>query len=284
MIGPIHQYAHSSGCSSITGAAFVPNNTGWPSSYRDAYLFGDYVCGKIFALMPNNNGGFSSTVFANGLQGGPVSFAFGPDGALYYTTYSGGGQVRRVAFVNNKAPVADMKVTPTDPDTGKTFGPAPLTVNFDASGSTDDENDPLTYEWDFTSDGTVDANAANASHAYETQGTYTATLVVSDDKGNSDTAKTTVYVGDAAAPQPVIESPAPNATFEVGQEITLSGSATDADNDPNVKLEWDVIRHHTAPNEHTHPSILDPDKDTGNSVSFLAPGPEDLLSTNPTGN
>ncbi|KAL8867642.1 MAG: hypothetical protein Q9198_008445, partial [Flavoplaca austrocitrina] len=104
---PIHQYSHSSGCSSITGGAFVPNGAGWPASYRDAYLFGDYVCGRIFALKPKSGGGFTRTVFASVPQGGPVSFAFGPDGALYYTTYAGGGQVRRIAFVDNMAPVAD---------------------------------------------------------------------------------------------------------------------------------------------------------------------------------
>lgn len=77
MIGPIHQYNHNTGCSSITGGAFVPNNAGWPSSYRDAYLYGDYVCGKIFSLKPDSNGGFSRALFANGPQGGPVSLAFG---------------------------------------------------------------------------------------------------------------------------------------------------------------------------------------------------------------
>ena len=101
---PIHQYGHSTGCSSITGGAFVPNDAGWPLFYRDAYPFGDYVCGKVFALRPKAGGGYSRTLLANGLQGGPVSLAYGPDGALYYTTYSGGGQVRRIAFANNKAP------------------------------------------------------------------------------------------------------------------------------------------------------------------------------------
>jgi len=291
MVPPIAQYNHNTGCSSITGGAFVPNNAGWPSSYRDAYLYGDYVCGRIFSLQPNGGVG----LFANGLQGGPVSFAFGPDGSLYYTTYSGGGQVRRVAFVDNKAPVADVKASPdpaaspegrTDPETGNVYGPTPLKVDFDASNSTDDENDPVTFEWDFGDPDSANntATGANPSHTYETVKAYTATLTASDDKGNSDTAKVIVYAGNTAPPQPVIESPASGATFEVGQQITLTGSATDADDGQDLDLRWEVIRHHTAPNTHTHPSILDPADSANGSVTFSAPGPEDLLSTNPDGN
>jgi glucose/arabinose dehydrogenase len=63
---PIHQYSHSSGCQSITGGAFVPNGA-WRSSYDDAYLFGDFRCGKIFSLEPKRGGGFARTVFATGL-------------------------------------------------------------------------------------------------------------------------------------------------------------------------------------------------------------------------
>ena len=75
---PIHEYKHTSGCSSITGAAFVPDGV-WPTSYNKSYLFGDYVCGKIFKLTPKSGGGYSKTAFATGLgRGGPVAMTFGP--------------------------------------------------------------------------------------------------------------------------------------------------------------------------------------------------------------
>ncbi len=41
-----------------------------------------------------------------------------------------------------------------------------------------------------------------------------------------------------------------------------------------------MIRHHTAPNAHTHPFK----EGTGPGLTFTAPGPEDLRSTNPAGN
>jgi hypothetical protein len=147
MVKPIHQYGHSTGCSSITGTAFVPNRGPWPDSYDDAYLFGDYVCGKIFKLTPKSGGEFERTNFATGLgQGGPVSMAFDPSGEhLYYTTFVGGGQVHRISYVaGNKSPTADAAAANGD------YGPQDKVFQFSGQGSGDpDAGDTLTYEWDF---------------------------------------------------------------------------------------------------------------------------------------
>ena len=99
--GPIHEYSHDTGCRTITGGAFVPDGF-WPPEYDDAYLFGDLGCNKIFMLEPRDGGGFAETEFATNLDGGgPIAMTFGPymtsDKALYYTTFAGGGQVRRIA-------------------------------------------------------------------------------------------------------------------------------------------------------------------------------------------
>ena len=97
---PIHEYNHDTGCRSITDGAFVPNGA-WPVSYDDAYLFGDFICGKIFKLEPRKRGGFTRTEFATGLGRGPVGMTCGPfeaGEALYYTTFDAGGQVRRIAY------------------------------------------------------------------------------------------------------------------------------------------------------------------------------------------
>ncbi|MDQ3793601.1 MAG: PQQ-dependent sugar dehydrogenase, partial [Actinomycetota bacterium] len=75
--GPIHEYSHRTGCESITGGAFVPDGL-WPAKYDDAYLFGDFVCGKIFSLKPVD-GGFRREVFEGGLGGrSAVAMTFGP--------------------------------------------------------------------------------------------------------------------------------------------------------------------------------------------------------------
>jgi PKD repeat protein len=78
----------------------------------------------------------------------------------------------------NQAPTA--VVTPI-----AASGPAPLTVNFDASASSDpDPGDTLTYVWDFGEGaGPTETMIATATHVYSTPGTFTATLTVRDNHG-----------------------------------------------------------------------------------------------------
>jgi PKD repeat protein len=151
---------------------------------------------------------------------------FGPHGAdkaLHYTTFDGGGEVRRIAFTKgNRSPVA---IAEGDPNKWSKN----LTINLTGAKSSDPDGDlPLTYRWDFTSDGTVDATGATVAHTYPSPGKYTATLQVRDARGAlSDPDTIEVFAGDTP-PDPVIGSPAADTRFTVGQKITLSGSATDS--------------------------------------------------------
>jgi glucose/arabinose dehydrogenase len=97
MTNPIFSYSHvATGCDAITGGAFVRNGL-WGTSYDRGYLYGDYICNKIFLRVPNGTGGWTSSVFASGLAaGGPVTMLFAPHAAktaLYYTTYANGGEI-----------------------------------------------------------------------------------------------------------------------------------------------------------------------------------------------
>ncbi|MCA1684212.1 MAG: hypothetical protein LC708_03700, partial [Actinobacteria bacterium] len=122
MTNPILDYGRADGCTTITGGAFVPNGT-WPPEYQGKYLFADFGCGKIFRLDPNGSGGFTRTDFATGLgSGSAVNLRFGPVNggqALYYTTYTGGGQVRRIVHTST----APIEVPPV--------------ADFDGNGTTD---------------------------------------------------------------------------------------------------------------------------------------------------
>jgi PKD repeat protein len=64
---------------------------------------------------------------------------------------------------------------------------------------------PLTYAWDFDSDGTVDSTNQKPTHSYAMAGTYTVSLKVTDSTGSSDTETRTGYiiVGNAIAPHAV---------------------------------------------------------------------------------
>ena len=273
MTNPIFAYGRSDGCVSITGGAFVPTGV-WPSIYDGKYMFGDFGCGRIFRLDPNGTGGFNRVDFATNLgSSSAVHLQFGPWGssqALYYTTYAGGGQVRRIVHTaGNGIPTASVSANPTS-------GSAPLTVNFDGSASSDPDGDTLTYQWTFGDGQTATTSTPTTQHTYTTNGTFNASLRVLDSRGAlSAPAPITINVGGNTPPTPTMTSPASGATFAVNQTITLTGSATDAQDGtiPPSGLSWTVLRHH---DQHAHPWF---GPTTGNNLTFQAPAPEDLLAT-----
>jgi PKD repeat protein len=66
-------------------------------------------------------------------------------------------------------------------DSNITSGYAPLTVAFNGSGSTDDDGTIMTYLWNF-GDGNT-GSGVTATHTYETDGDFNATLTVTDNRG-----------------------------------------------------------------------------------------------------
>src|SRR5439155_743012 len=182
---------------------------------------------------------------------GPVDLTVGPGGDLYYVDI-GGGAVHRIRyFPGNQPPTASLVATPRS-------GSAPLTVQFDATGSTDPDpadQGKLKYAWDFTDDGTVDATTPTATHTYPV-GTFTARLTVTDPLGAVDT-KTVTIQGGNDAPSAFIDAPAASLTWAVGDVINFAGHGTDPQdgNLPASAFTWNVVMHHciTPDNCHIHP-------------------------------
>ena len=71
-----------------------------------------------------------------------------------------------------------------------------LSVSVDASASSSNDSGPLSYSWDFTGDGAGDATGVTATHTYQTQGTKTIALTVTDALGASATTSASVVVND----------------------------------------------------------------------------------------
>ena len=111
---------------------------------------------------------------------------------------------------NNQPPVAAINATPTS-------GLAPLTVSFNGSSSSDADGTIASYSWDFGD--STNATGVTASHIYNTAGTYTARLTVTDDDGA--TASTTVTI--------IVSAPTPAAP------ASLTATATSTS---QVNLAW----------------------------------------------
>ena len=76
-------------------------------------------------------------------------------------------------------------------------GPAPLTVSFDGSGSSDPDGIIAGYAWDF-GDGNG-SSLASPSHIYTLPGSYTASLTVTDNDGRTDTQSIIISVFSSTA-------------------------------------------------------------------------------------
>ncbi len=263
---PLYDYEHSSGCTAITGGAFVPRGV-WPAAFEGSYLFGDYTCGKIRKLVAGGSG-YTATDFATGI--GPViDLVFGPYGssqALYYTVWSNNvWQVRRItAVAGNRQPEAKATGSPVS-------GSAPLKVNFNGTASKDPDGDALTYDWDF-GDGSAHSTSARPSHTYA-KGTYIARLQVSDGHGGVATDGLRIDSGNHP-PVPRVDSPAASTRFKVGDQIVLRAGAYDVEDGTlaDSRFSWEVVLHH---NFHVHPFLA---PQAGNDISFTAPPPENLTA------
>jgi hypothetical protein len=104
------------------------------------------------------------------------------------------------------------------PETGR----VPLDVVFDAASSSDPEGEIVAYDWDF-SDGDI-ATGPSVNHVYLSAGTYTATLTVTDDFGNTSMQSTPITVIPNQPPT-AVASASPETT-QSGLEITFDASAS----------------------------------------------------------
>jgi PKD repeat protein len=151
----------------ISGITFYAGGS-YPGSYNGALFLGDHSRNCIWVMMPAGNGlpnAGNLQAFVVDPNSHPVDLETDPvSGDVFYANFDG-GQIRRLHYLAaNNPPSAVATANPTS-------GPAPLTVQFNGSGSSDPDGDPLTYSWDLDGDGFYgDSTAVNPSFTYTAQG------------------------------------------------------------------------------------------------------------------
>lgn len=241
-----------SGSSSIAGMRIYDgaDATSFPGIWANALFFADYSRDCIWVMRAGADGlpdpGTRQTFDAGASN--PVWLEVGPDGALYYADFDGGRVMRIQSTAVNQSPTAALSADTTS-------GHAPLEVHFDGTASIDPDHDSLAYAWDLDGDGALDdSTSATPTYTYTAEGSYRVTLRVSDGRGGSDTATTTIDV-DNSPPVATITSPLPTLQWAVGDRIAFSGSAQDAEDGtlPASALRWKLLMRHCPSNCHTHP-------------------------------
>jgi glucose/arabinose dehydrogenase len=257
LTNPLHSYSHAGRDASVIGG-FVYRGTRFPAEYRGRYFFGDYVQNWIRTLTLDASGNVTGDLPfepENGQADGPygeiVDLRMGPDGALYYVdlgvAWEGQtrpGAVRRIRYTaGNQPPVAVASAMPTR-------GPAPLQVSFSSAGSSDPEDDPLGFSWDF-GDGSF-GSGPSPSHTYVTRGSFTARLTVSD--GTNQVLADPLSIRVGGPPSATILQPPSGSTFRAGDTIAFSGAGTDEEDGtlPLSAYTWTGTLLHES---HGHPFL-----------------------------
>lgn len=238
MTNPIYEYAHFNDSAAVTGGPVYRANM-FPASYKGKLFFADYAMGFIKTLDTQNNAVVDFDLNA----GSVVDLKVAPDGSIYYVTYYPGRLYRISYSEGNSIPVASA-------GSDKTKGIEPLTVNFTSVGSFDPNNDPLAFNWDF-GDGTFSTDP-NPVKTYNTKGTYTVQLTVSDATDSAQAVPIVIQVG--IPPDLTIAAPTDGYNYKAGDTIqyqatALDGAGFDID-DGNIST--DIVFHHDT---HIHPFI-----------------------------
>ena len=160
---------------------------------------------------------------------------------LTVTNPSGSDSVSLTIIVTEAAaPVeADFDFTP---ETGN----APLAVTFSNTSTGDVES----VEWDFNADGNTDSTSPAALFTFETEGSYTVSLTVNGEGGDSDSIEKTVVVG-----APSTETPLPSET-PTNTEIPDTETPTSTSVPPTETAEPDTPVPTNTPQDPTQVAIL----------------------------
>ena len=240
------------GCS--IGGVFY-EGTNFPAEYQGRYFHGNFNNGGDvgkswiydFSMNANNELTRMHDFLPEAL--GVTGMAINPaNGYLYYASF--GNSIREVKYdTGNQPPVA--KATQS-----KKYGENPLSVQFDASQSTDPENGVLTYLWDF-GDGSPTSTSVNPIHVFTSPNSnpirYDITLVVTDNTNQSSTTALIISVNNTP---PVINSTTVDSlnfyANTSNETLALEANVTDSQT-PTAQLafKWETELHHDT---HFHPN------------------------------
>ncbi|MDP3890535.1 PKD domain-containing protein [Nocardioides sp.] len=250
----------------------------WPAYFDSKAIWADWNNSRLFTVQLSEDGSNYTDInrFLPTLpMRRPHALQFGPDGALYMIEWGSGfggnnsdSGVYRIDYVSgNRAPIASASADVTS-------GPAPLTVQFDSTGSRDPDGETITYEWDF-GDGSPVSTEESPSHTYTEEGNFTARLTVTDPGGRTAVSNIDIVVGNTA-PTVKLTVPLNGGFFEFGDTLRYEVEVTDPEDGEDIDCDRVVVQPALGHDEHSHGY----EQYTGCSGQFPLPGDEGHTGAN----
>ncbi len=237
------------GFTSIPG--FFYDDDQFPETYRGGFFHAD-LSGWIRVFHFDQGDQVTRVdTFARWNDKGIVHLTYNPhDGAIYWChVYN--SEVHKITYGGNPAPVAKALAD-------QTFGPSPLTVNFDASTSYDPDGGNITYHWEFGDGSTSDEVAPihTFTAANNSPQLINTTLTVTDTAGLENKAELIISLNNT--PPNVEISSFKNGDFYPPNGITilpLEANVSDAEHSSDeLTYKWETFLQH---NTHFHPEEPD---------------------------
>ena len=204
-----------------------------PTYYEGKWLITDCSRGWVISVTLDKDSNYQSMErFLPSVRfAEPMDMKFGPEGDLYVLDYgstwfakSDDSKLVRIEYTaGNRTPKA---VASAD----KAGGIAPVPITLSAAGSIDYDGDALRYEWRVQPEAggaTRTFRTANPRVSFDRNGTYIATLFVTDAAGAEDSASLQLVIGNEP-PVVAVNVATTNKTFYTpGAPIAYSVEASD---------------------------------------------------------
>ncbi len=149
-----------------------------------------------------------------------------------YSDYASIGQYSisgTVPVSGAQAPVAAVSANPTS-------GTTPLTVSFSSVNSSDADGTIVSYSWNF-GDG-ANSTEPNPIHVYNSAGTFTAVLTVTDSSGLTDTDSVVITANGAANQSPVAIAGADKTSGNAPLTINFSSQGSNDTDGTIASYSW----------------------------------------------
>jgi hypothetical protein len=231
------------------------NGTNFPEAYRNRYYVADHDANWIRCFSVDFTDVITEVkTFGTGFSG-IVNLNVNPlDGTLVVVELGNFASIpttiKQIKYGGNQTPIAKAS-------SDKTFGPAPLAINFNGSGSSDADGTIASYQWNFGDGGT--STSANPSHTFNapanTPTKFVVKLTVTDNQGASATDSIIVSANNTP-PKINITSPVKNSLYKIGPDTLYTCSAIVTDDEHaagTLKYEWQSFLRH---NSHAHPEQI----------------------------